>query len=99
MVRKLVLILATSAAVSGAAFNPAMASGDEYGYGPGADIRSDLRDIQRDRTDFRRDFRDMHRDLWAGRYGEAQRDLADVERDRRDLRRNRRDLFWDRRGY
>jgi len=101
MVRKFALMLATAAAVGGAAFIPTVASAGPYGYGPGGDVRSDLRDIQRDRADLRRDDQELRRDLWSGRYGAARRDLADIDRDRRDLRRDKADLRRDlyRRGY
>src|SRR5713226_9073138 len=58
MVRKLVLILVTTAALGSAAFTPSVAAAGWYGYGHRADIRADRRDLQRDRADFRRDFRD-----------------------------------------
>jgi hypothetical protein len=99
MVRKFVLMLATAAAVGGAAFIPAAASAGEYGYS--GSVRSDVRDIHRDRADLRRDKRDLHRDLATGRYGAARHELADIHRDRRDLHSDRRDLRHDRyrRGY
>jgi hypothetical protein len=43
MVRKFALMLATAAAVGGAAIIPTVASAGGYGYGPGGDVRSDLR--------------------------------------------------------
>ena len=113
MVRKLVLILVTTAAVGSAAFTPSVAAAGWYGYGhrpdiraDRGDIRADRRDLQRDHADLRRDFRDLRRDLRFGRFGDASRDLADlrhdrqdIRRDRRDLRHDRRDLFFDRYGY
>jgi hypothetical protein len=113
MVRKLVLILATAAAVGSVAFTPSVASAGWHGYSHRSDvradrgdIRADRRDVRRDRADFRRDFRDRRLDLRFGRFGDASRDLADLHRDRRDirldrrdLRRDRRDLFFDRHGY
>jgi hypothetical protein len=103
MVRKFALMLATAAAVGGAAFIPTAASAGDYGYGyrPGGDVRSDIRDIRRDRADLRRDYQELRRDLWTGRYGAARRELAEIDRDRRDLRRDKADLRRDlyRRGY
>jgi hypothetical protein len=97
MVRKFVLMLATAAAVGGAAFVSVAASAGEYGYG----VRSDARDIHRDRADLRRDKQDLRRDLATGRYGAARHELAEIHRDRRDLRSDYRDLRHDRyrRGY
>jgi hypothetical protein len=97
MVRKFALMLATAAAVGGAAFIPAAASAG----GLGRDIRSDIRDIHRDRVDLRRDKQELRRDVWTGRYGAAQRELTDIRHDRQELRRDYRDLGRDvyRRGY
>jgi hypothetical protein len=97
MVRKFALMLATAAAVGGAAFTPVVASA-----GPlGSDIRSDIRDIHRDRVDLRHDYQNLGRDVANGRYGAAHRELTDIRHDRRDLRRDYRDLGRDvyRRGY
>jgi hypothetical protein len=101
MVRKFVLTLATAAAVGGAAFIPTLASAGGYGYGPGGDIRSDLRDIHHDRQELRRDYRDLGRDVATGHYGAAQRELSEIRHDRQDLRHDYRDLGHDiyRRGY
>jgi hypothetical protein len=97
MVRKFALMLATAAAVGGAAFIPAAASAGWRG----ADIRSDIRDIHHDRADLRRDKQELRRDVLTGHYGAAQRELTDIRHDRRDLRRDYRDLGRDvyRRGY
>jgi hypothetical protein len=101
MVRKFALMLATAAAIGGAAVIPTVALAGGYGYGPGGDVHSDLRDIQRDRQDLRRDYQELRRDLATGRYGAAQRELSEIRRDRQDLRRDYRDLNHDqyRRGY
>jgi hypothetical protein len=97
MVRKYALMLATAAAVGGAAFTPVVASAGSLGK----DIRSDIRDIHRDQVDLRRDKRELGRDVATGRYGAAQRELTDIRRDSRDLQRDYRDLGRDvsRRGY
>jgi hypothetical protein len=101
MVRKFVLILATSAAVGGAAFLPTVASAGSYGYGPGEEMRGDVRDIHHDRFELRRDYEALGRDVAHGRYGAAQRAEAEIYRDRRELHRDYRELGHDlyRRGY
>jgi hypothetical protein len=99
MVRKFGLMLATAAAVGGAAFVPTIASAG--GYGPGGEIRSDVREIQRDRGELRRDYQDLRRDLATGHYGAAQRELGEIRRDRQELRHDYQDLRHDvyRRGF
>jgi hypothetical protein len=97
MVRNFALILATAAAVGGAAFTPVVASA-----GPlDREIRSDVRDIRRDRADLRHDYQNLGRDVADGRYGAARREMTDIRHDRQDLRRDYRDLGRDvyRRGY
>jgi hypothetical protein len=100
MVRKFVLMFATSAAISGAAFLPTVASAGSYGYGS-REIRSDVRDIRHDRAELHRDYQALGRDVAHGRDGAAQRAEADIYRDRRELHHDYRDLRHDlyRRGY
>jgi hypothetical protein len=101
MVRKFVLIFATSAAVSGAAFLPTVASAGSYGYGSREDIRGDVRAIHHDRAELRHDYQALGRDVAHGRDGAARRAEADIYRDRRELHHDYRDLGNDlyRRGY
>ena len=101
MVRKFVLMFATSAAVSGAAFLPTVASAGSYGYGSGEEIRGDVREIHHDRAELHRDYQALGRDVVHGRDGAAQRAEADIYRDRRELHHDYRDLSHDRyrRGY
>jgi hypothetical protein len=111
MARKFILTLAAAAGC--AAFIPAAASADGYGYrcywyygayycsGSDSDVRADMRDIRRDRNELRWDYWDLRRDLDSGRYGAAQRDIDAIRRDRWELRRDYRELERDlyRRGY
>jgi hypothetical protein len=87
MVRNVILLLATTMAISGAALTPTVASAawpgyGWHGHGHRADIRADRRDIRgdrvdirRDRADLRRDFRDLRSDLRSGHLADASRDL------------------------
>jgi hypothetical protein len=100
MLRKTTLALGPALVMAGSALTLNTASADwSYGNRRNADIRSDLRDIQRDRADLRRDYNKLGHDPRFGNQGAVARDLADIRRDRMDIRNDLRDLQRDHRGY
>jgi hypothetical protein len=102
MLRKTTLVLGATLVMAGSAFTLNTASADWWYYrhsSRAADIRSDLRDIQRDRADLRSDYSRLERDRLFGNRGAVARDLADIRRDQIDLRNDLRDVRRDRYGY